>query len=223
MNRGAEETAYNVAVVDDLIHHALGKIDGNRKTHALIAAAAGKNGGVDADEFALGVDQRAAGIARVDSGVGLDEIFVVLNAEIGAAGGADDAHGDGLADAEGIADGESEIADFYLGRIAERNGGEMVGVDFQHGDVGLGIAADDVGGEFTLVAQGNFDVGGAIDHVIVGEDVAVGADDHAGAEAVFLFLLRSLLAALAGLSRGIAAAIAEELAEERIVEERIRI
>ena len=43
---------------------------------ALIAAALAEDAGVDADQLAARVDQRAAGVARVDRGVGLDEVFV---------------------------------------------------------------------------------------------------------------------------------------------------
>src|SRR5271163_4688813 len=87
----------------------------------------------------------------------------------------------------------------------------MVGVDFQDGDVGFGIAADDCGGEFTLVMHGDFYVGGAVDYVIVGEDVAVGANDDARAEALLFFLLGLL-------SLRVWLAVAKKLAEEWVVE-----
>ena len=39
------------------------------------------DGGVDADDLAVEVDQRAAAVARVDRGVDLDEVLVSLLAE----------------------------------------------------------------------------------------------------------------------------------------------
>ena len=43
---------------------------------ALVAAGLAEDRGVDADQLAARVDQRAAGVARVDRGVGLDEVLV---------------------------------------------------------------------------------------------------------------------------------------------------
>ena len=38
--------------------------------------------GVDPGEVAVGVYQRTAGVARVDRGVGLDEVFIVVQAQL---------------------------------------------------------------------------------------------------------------------------------------------
>ena len=76
-------------------------------------------------------------IARIDCGVGLDEVLVVLDAETAAACGADDAHRGGFADAERIADRENQIAHLQLGGIAERQRGQILRVNFQDRDVGL--------------------------------------------------------------------------------------
>ena len=48
-------------------------IRGQGESQAGIGVGFGKNGGVDADDFAGHVDQRTAGIARIDGGVGLNE------------------------------------------------------------------------------------------------------------------------------------------------------
>ena len=86
------------------------------------------------------------------------------------------------------------------------------GGNLEHSDIGARIGADDLGFELALILQGDFDVGGAIDDVIIGQDVAVGADDHARAQAVFTLLARLLLSLPAA-----TVGIAEELAEEWIV------
>ena len=65
--------------------------------------------------------------------------------------------------------------------VAERGGGQVVGVDLEHGEVGAGIGADDLGLELPPVEQPHRHLVGAVHHVIVGEDVAVLADDEAGA------------------------------------------
>ena len=67
-----------------------------------------------------------------------------------------------------------------------------------------------LGARAAAVAERHLDVVGAFDDVVVGEQVAVGRDDHARAEADL-----ALLGRLAG-------AVAEEEAEHRIVVARLR-
>jgi len=189
----AQEPAHHVAVVDNLIHYAFGEVHRDSKAYALIAATPGKDRGIDSDELTLCIDERAAGIARIDGRVGLDEVFVVLDTEVRPAGGADDSHGHGLADAKGITNRKSEITDLNFGRIAKGDGGQVVRINLQNGNVRLGIAANDLGGEFALVAQRNFNVRGAIDNVIVGQNVSIGGDDYAGPQSLFFFLLGLLM------------------------------
>jgi hypothetical protein len=72
--------------------------------------------------------------------------------------------------------------------IAELGHGEVVDVvDLQHRQVGLGIAADQVGGHFLAVVEDDRRLelrrvgGGVGDDVVVGDDVAAPVDDDAGA------------------------------------------
>ena len=76
---------------------------------------------VDADQLAVAVDERAAGIAEVDRGVGLDEVLERRDAELAAAGRADDALRHGLAEPERIADREHGVADSQVVRASERH------------------------------------------------------------------------------------------------------
>ena len=64
--------------------------------------------------------------------------------------------------------------------------------------------------EAPAVGGGDRDLAGVLDHVVVGDDEAVRAHDHAGAEARLALLLRHAQARQV---------LAEELAEERIAEE----
>ena len=126
----AQVAARDLAGADELLHDVARHVDGHGKADALVSAAAvADDGGVDADQFAAGVHQRAAGISGIDGGVGLNEVLVAagaLDIQAAAARGADDAHGDGLADAEGIADGEHDVADAHLGGIADGHRGKPV-------------------------------------------------------------------------------------------------
>ena len=62
--------------------------------------------------------------------------------------------------------------------------GQTLGVDLEDGHVGVRIGADDLGLELTAVEQPDRHLLGALDHVVVGEDVAVGRDDEARAAAL---------------------------------------
>ena len=92
------------------------------------AAVGGADGAVDADDVGLGVDQRAAGVARVDRGVGLQRVHVADVAAVallaargdGPVLGADDAGGDGVGQVEGGADGHDRVADLHVVGVAQR-------------------------------------------------------------------------------------------------------
>ena len=91
-------------MTDQLLNDAFSARNGDRKANALSFAV---NGRVDADQFAFDVEQRAAGIAGINRGIGLDEIVVRSPISVKRAiQGADDAgghpdqqlgvHGDGV-------------------------------------------------------------------------------------------------------------------------------
>ena len=108
-----------LAVFDDGVHHLQGQFARNGKADALRATGLGENRGVDADQIAQRIDQGATGVAGVDRRIGLDKVFVVVQAQLVTPGGADDAHGHGLADAEGVADGQRDVADTNVVRAAD--------------------------------------------------------------------------------------------------------
>jgi len=101
-------------MVHNLIHHALSEIDGNCKAHALIPAAVRKNRGVNSNQLTFSIDERSSRISRIDSRVGLNEIFVIFNAEIGSARRADNSHGDGLAHTKRVSNREGQVANLNL-------------------------------------------------------------------------------------------------------------
>ena len=53
-------------------HHSVGR---HGKPDALVAVRLSEDGGVDADDFTIHVQQGSARVARVDSSVGLDEVL----------------------------------------------------------------------------------------------------------------------------------------------------
>ena len=62
--------------------------------------------------MALSVYQCATGIARINSSIGLDEIFESVDTQMIAPQCGHNTHGNGLTDAEGIANRQNHITDF---------------------------------------------------------------------------------------------------------------
>ena len=112
---------------------------------------------------------------------------------------------------ERIADREHEVADFGLARIGERHLDQVLRRDLQHRDVGRLVARRRSSALIcAVVEQRDGDFVGVLDHVRVGDDVAVlRIDDHARAGALELPLARRHVGRI------------EEAAEERILEQRI--
>jgi hypothetical protein len=212
VNADAEVAVVDAAGLDDLLRDGVGDLSGDGEAGAGEGAAVGDDEGVDADEFTVGVDEGSAGVAGVDGGVGLDVaagLAGVVGVGVLTVDGADDAAGDGeLEVAEGAAEGEDGLAGLETGGVAPGDGGEIVRVDLDDGEVGELVDADDLGVQDAAVMESDLDLRGSVDDVVVGDDVAVGRDDDAAAYAVLkLWLLRYLELAAA------VAAEAEELGE----------
>ena len=77
----------------------------------------------------------------------------VAQLQVAAALGADDAEGDRVAQPEGTAHGQHEIADLHAVAVAQRGGHQVGALDGQHGHVGVGIVPDLPGMEPPAVGQ----------------------------------------------------------------------
>src|SRR5690606_32208191 len=94
-----EGSPADLAGGDQLVQHVAGQVGRDRESQPDVAghaAARVEAGGVDADQFAAQVDQCAAGVARVDRSVGLDEILVTQPPQATAPDRRHDPGGDGL-------------------------------------------------------------------------------------------------------------------------------
>ncbi|OIQ66910.1 hypothetical protein GALL_515190 [mine drainage metagenome] len=167
---------------DELLHHIARRGHGHGEADAQRSSAARKDGGIDADQVAPRIDQRAAGVAGVDGRIGLDEIFKGVDAELGAAQRADDALRHRLADAEGVADGQHHVAHPGACVVAEGDDRQLAQLDAQHRQIGVRVASDQDGRCLAAASQSDFNLVGTFDHVVICEDVAIRADDHPGAQ-----------------------------------------
>ena len=176
--------------LDDLVGDLGGVVARDGETDAGEALGVGAVQRADAHELALGVDERAAGVARVDGGVDLDQVGVERVArgaleELVAREGRDDALRDGLLEAEGAAHRHDPVADLQRRGVPDLHRGDAgaLEVDLDHSDVGGGVGAHE-GRVVALSVDGHGDALGVLDHVVVGDDVAVRVVDDAGAQAL---------------------------------------
>ena len=152
---GADHRVARLAGAQDLVGGDLTCSIGMAKPTPMLPAspcdraARGGDGGVDADDLAPQVDQRAAGVAGVDRRVGLHGVDVGELVVRVARGDrpverADDAGGDRRAQPERRAEGDHRVADVQRLRGAERRRRQVRALlDEQDGEVVGRAAADD--------------------------------------------------------------------------------
>ena len=179
----AQRGPLDASIAGQVGQYGLRRVDGNGKTDtgALVGAVGGDHG-VDADDLAVRVQQRAAGVAGVDGRVGLDGVLDgrALRTSNGA-DGADDAAGHGAAEAKGIADGVDLLAHGECGGVGQRDGLQVGRVDLQQGQVVRPVGAHNLGRVAALVAQHHLDAAvGALHHVVVGQHVTALVEDESG-------------------------------------------
>jgi hypothetical protein len=145
---------------------------------------------VNADKTSADVDERSAAAARIDRRVRLHVDHRRLRPQL-AGDGADDPEGDRVVQTERAAEGEHELSGAQFVGVAEGQRRQVARVDFDHREIGLEIESDDLGIEAASArAQDRAAVGGerqlhadalrAAHDVRIGDDVAIGIDDHAG-------------------------------------------
>ncbi len=101
---------------------------------------------------------------------------------------------------KGLPIGDDPVADARLGRIAELDEGQrLLGHDLEHGEVARGVGADQLrldirvrSGMMTVIESTVAPRAPGADHVVVGDDVAVGRDDEARTERLRLARLGAL-------------------------------
>ena len=167
-----EPAAAKLAELAQRIHHADHGLGGHREADADRAAGRRDDQRVDAYDLAVEIEQRAAGIAAIDRGVGLDVAVVRSGIDVAVAG-RNDARGNRATEAERVADRDHPFAEPQLVGIAEFHRDQRFRRrrEFQHRQIGLLVDPD----------QRRLDLGAVVhddvDFVGVGNDVIVGHGD----------------------------------------------
>src|SRR6202171_3132190 len=170
LDADAEPAAAQLAELPELIDHAGHRLGGHREADADRAAGGRDDQGVDADHFAIEVEQRSAGIAAIDGGVGLDVAVIGAGVDVAVARG-DDARRHRAAEAERIADRDHPFAEAQFVGIAELHRDQrLYRFEFQHREIGLLVGADQLGLDLGAVIHDDIDLVGIRDDVIVGHD-----------------------------------------------------
>src|SRR5215472_8340938 len=173
LNLDTQPAANHTPVRLELLDYAAGQIDRDGEADAVVGAGAGVDEGVDSDHLTVGIEQRPTRVARVNRGIGLNVVVIVATEDLPLC--THDTGGDCHADVKRISDGDDPIADFSSIGISQRSTGQCVfGGDLDKGEVGFLILADDLSTEFALVAERDLDLVGRANHVVVGQNVAVG-------------------------------------------------
>jgi len=169
----------NFAVFQELVHHGARHIRRNRKADTDVASRRRQNLRVNADQVAVCVYQCAARITTIDCCIGLKEVLKTAVAEsCRATFGANDARGDGLSYSKRISNRKNYIADANTIRVAQGDGWQISGVDFQYREITRWIRTYEFGSECTVVSQLNLDFERTIDNMVVSKNVTLGIDDH---------------------------------------------
>src|ERR1700677_1174451 len=198
----------NHTVFDQGIDYGMHSLGRNGEAGAGERSGARDEEGVNADQLTVRVDQRATGVAGVDGSVCLNKVARlagVIGVRILAIDRAHDAASHREPELpEGIANRQHRLSGDQLGRVAPTDGGQILGIDFNHGQICKLVSANYPGRKGSTIVQGYTHVHGAVDDVVVGHDVAIRRNDHTAANAVFdlALALSFTLHAMARLTAG---------------------
>ena len=154
-------------------------IGGNGESEALSRNALRSEGHLrraDPDKAAGEIDQRAAAVPRINRGVGLEQVLVIVVVDRDVAlHAAENAAADRAAVAERVADHDDGLAKEIRRDVVQIDEGErLVAVDLDEGEVLLRVARDVARLETLIVVRDDLDfqIGGALHDVLVRHDVA---------------------------------------------------
>lgn len=115
----------------------------------------------------------------VDRGVSLQEVLAAGRIEANAPCGADDPLGDGLTQVIRVANRQHHVADVRRAFRIDRDHRQPAGsIDLEHGEIGEGIGSYQQRFEDAAVLQGDDNLIGIVDNMLVGQDIAALIHNH---------------------------------------------
>ncbi len=173
----AQPGSHDLPLCDQLVHHLLGHVGGDRKADPLRKVDDRR---IDADDVPSQIEQRSTRIAGIDRGIRLNKIFVAGEIDVFSSDSADHAQCHGAIQPKRVADGQHPLSHLHPGRVSEMGGWEgMVCRHFQDRQIGVRILADHLRKQFRLIREANLNFRGIAHHMVIGNDMADGVDDHA--------------------------------------------
>ncbi|RMS10049.1 hypothetical protein ALP75_202553 [Pseudomonas syringae pv. actinidiae] len=89
-------------------------------------------------------------------------------------------------------DRQDPLAHFERVGITQPGGRQVLALDLQHGDIGARVGADQLGFQFAAVREAHENFVGTVDHMIVGQHIAIGRNDKARPQRLSLALAITL-------------------------------
>src|SRR5205807_651700 len=142
----SEITPRDAAFLQQLAHHTFHEIHRNAKGDAAVVAVVGGNGGVDADDFAVEINERTAARTGIDGSIGLQKIFDAngtAEANLPALARANDAVRHRLIESEGTTERQDPLTDPHAIAVSEIGECQRIEViETQDRDIGFRIRPD---------------------------------------------------------------------------------
>ena len=196
----AQNSTLNSTIHLQVVHHFVH--DGGRDCEAIacIRTRLAVYHRIDAHKFATLINQRTTRITCIDGGIGLNETLYAIRTQ-GTSLSADDTSRNGAVEVERITYGQYPLAQFQVVAIPNLDSRKSLGINLHQGEVGCFIGTDNASVELSSVVQFDIDFISLSNHMIVGNDIAVGTDNHTTTRAMsvglFILTLLRLLTTLA--------------------------
>src|SRR5580765_1786988 len=134
------------------------------------------------------VHQRTTGVTGIDGRVSLDEfagLTRIVTVRVGAVQRAHNTPCHGETEIEWIAKCQHRLAWLESGGVAPGKAWKPATADFNHGEISHWICTDKFCRQYTAVIQRHADIGGSVNHVVIGHDITVRRNDDAATKSMF--------------------------------------
>ena len=144
--------------------------------------------GVDTYQLTSCINQRTATVALIDGSIRLDERLDIRSLSVGSrcADGTSLCTNDtgcyGRVQVERVTYRQHPLTYFQFVGVAYRYCGEIVTLNLNQRKVGAGVSTNDAAFQFAVIVQFHGNFISTLNHVVVGYDIAVFGNNHAGTE-----------------------------------------